>query len=217
MSYKNKRRECEFGINLEVFVKIKKFSGSGWGEENKRKVRESTIGKEKNSWSDVETIFKCNHRYIYTNCSKIISNCFLLIHRYEHLSFSLSCSGLVNSNWQDSSRSVLDIYHELMDAGLRIWMFRFISALVWLWTWSFDLFSLKPIYGQFNLLEHISVYTRFWSIVEHQPQVLNNWKVKGSISFWVFKLAKDAKDHWYILVYINILKGVHEIHVQSKK
>ncbi|KMT03487.1 hypothetical protein BVRB_8g191680 [Beta vulgaris subsp. vulgaris] len=34
-----------------------------------------------------------------------------------------TCSGLVNSNWQDSSRSVLDIYHELMDAGLRIWMF----------------------------------------------------------------------------------------------
>lgn len=34
-----------------------------------------------------------------------------------------TCSEIVNNNWQDSARSVLDIYHELIDAGLRIWMF----------------------------------------------------------------------------------------------
>ncbi|XP_031247611.1 serine carboxypeptidase II-2 [Pistacia vera] len=34
-----------------------------------------------------------------------------------------TCSDLVSSNWKDSPRSVLDIYHELIHHGLRIWMF----------------------------------------------------------------------------------------------
>lgn len=34
-----------------------------------------------------------------------------------------TCSDLLNSNWKDSSRSVHDIYRELMNVGLRIWMF----------------------------------------------------------------------------------------------
>ncbi|XP_078433607.1 serine carboxypeptidase II-2-like [Wolffia australiana] len=34
-----------------------------------------------------------------------------------------TCSDLVNENWKDSPKSVLDIYHELMKNGLRIWMF----------------------------------------------------------------------------------------------
>ncbi|KAK4790121.1 hypothetical protein SAY86_017425 [Trapa natans] len=34
-----------------------------------------------------------------------------------------TCSDLVNTNWKDSPRTVLDIYGELMDAGLRIWVF----------------------------------------------------------------------------------------------
>ncbi|KAG6421209.1 hypothetical protein SASPL_117759 [Salvia splendens] len=33
------------------------------------------------------------------------------------------CSGLVNQNWQDSPQSVLDVYSELLNSGLRIWMF----------------------------------------------------------------------------------------------
>ncbi|GAY66222.1 hypothetical protein CUMW_247010 [Citrus unshiu] len=32
--------------------------------------------------------------------------------------------GVVNNNWLDSPRIVLDIYHELIHSGLRIWMFR---------------------------------------------------------------------------------------------
>ncbi|KAH9670853.1 Carboxypeptidase [Citrus sinensis] len=36
-----------------------------------------------------------------------------------------TCSGVVNNNWLDSPRTVLDIYHELIHSGLRIWMFRF--------------------------------------------------------------------------------------------
>ncbi|KNA17955.1 hypothetical protein SOVF_075210 [Spinacia oleracea] len=34
-----------------------------------------------------------------------------------------TCSEVIFSNWKDSSRSVLDIYHELIAAGLRIWIF----------------------------------------------------------------------------------------------
>lgn len=34
-----------------------------------------------------------------------------------------TCSEMVNSNWTDSAGSVLDIYRELIHAGLRIWMF----------------------------------------------------------------------------------------------
>lgn len=34
-----------------------------------------------------------------------------------------TCSDIVNNNWKDSPRSVLHIYHELINYGLRIWMF----------------------------------------------------------------------------------------------
>ncbi|XP_047943505.1 serine carboxypeptidase II-2-like [Salvia hispanica] len=34
-----------------------------------------------------------------------------------------TCSDLVSENWQDSSQSVLDVYAELLNSGLRIWMF----------------------------------------------------------------------------------------------
>eukprot|EP00262_Sarcandra_glabra_P012839 TRINITY_DN3397_c0_g1_i1.p1 TRINITY_DN3397_c0_g1~~TRINITY_DN3397_c0_g1_i1.p1 ORF type:complete len:498 (-),score=90.95 TRINITY_DN3397_c0_g1_i1:296-1789(-) len=34
-----------------------------------------------------------------------------------------TCSGVVSMNWKDSPRSVLNVYHELIHAGLRIWMF----------------------------------------------------------------------------------------------
>ncbi|XVE71679.1 hypothetical protein DITRI_Ditri10aG0170700 [Diplodiscus trichospermus] len=34
-----------------------------------------------------------------------------------------TCSEIVNINWKDSPRTMLDVYHELIDAGLRIWVF----------------------------------------------------------------------------------------------
>ncbi|XP_050272370.1 serine carboxypeptidase II-2 [Quercus robur] len=34
-----------------------------------------------------------------------------------------TCSELINTNWKDSPRTVLDVYHELIHSGLRIWMF----------------------------------------------------------------------------------------------
>ncbi|XP_057731364.1 serine carboxypeptidase II-2 [Arachis stenosperma] len=34
-----------------------------------------------------------------------------------------TCSEAVNSNWKDSPSTVLDVYHELIGSGLRIWMF----------------------------------------------------------------------------------------------
>ncbi|KOM40202.1 hypothetical protein LR48_Vigan04g040000 [Vigna angularis] len=34
-----------------------------------------------------------------------------------------TCSDVVNSNWKDSPITVLDIYHELIDVGLKIWVF----------------------------------------------------------------------------------------------
>jgi serine carboxypeptidase-like clade 2 len=34
-----------------------------------------------------------------------------------------TCSDEVSGNWKDSPRSMFNIYHELIDAGLRIWMF----------------------------------------------------------------------------------------------
>ncbi|XP_020268604.1 serine carboxypeptidase II-2 [Asparagus officinalis] len=34
-----------------------------------------------------------------------------------------TCSDAVYDNWRDSSRSILPIYHELIEHGLRIWMF----------------------------------------------------------------------------------------------
>uniref|UniRef100_A0A0D3G5B0 carboxypeptidase D n=1 Tax=Oryza barthii TaxID=65489 RepID=A0A0D3G5B0_9ORYZ len=34
-----------------------------------------------------------------------------------------TCSDILNDNWRDSPRSVLPIYHELIAAGLRIWVF----------------------------------------------------------------------------------------------
>ncbi|XP_050213164.1 serine carboxypeptidase II-2 [Mercurialis annua] len=34
-----------------------------------------------------------------------------------------TCSGLINTNWKDSPRTVLDVYHELIESGLRIWVF----------------------------------------------------------------------------------------------
>nr|DAD45403.1 TPA_asm: hypothetical protein HUJ06_003632 [Nelumbo nucifera] len=34
-----------------------------------------------------------------------------------------TCSDVVNENWKDSPKTVLDIYHELIGAGLRIWIF----------------------------------------------------------------------------------------------
>ena len=38
----------------------------------------------------------------------------------------LFCSELVNTNWKDSPRTMLDVYHELIHSGLRIWMLRFL-------------------------------------------------------------------------------------------
>lgn len=35
-------------------------------------------------------------------------------------------SELVNLNWKDSAGSVLDVYRELIQTGLRIWVFRFV-------------------------------------------------------------------------------------------
>ncbi|CAK9172057.1 unnamed protein product [Ilex paraguariensis] len=35
----------------------------------------------------------------------------------------VTCSEEINSNWKDSPSSVLDIYHELIHSGLRIWVF----------------------------------------------------------------------------------------------
>ncbi|XP_006655142.3 serine carboxypeptidase 2-like [Oryza brachyantha] len=34
-----------------------------------------------------------------------------------------TCSDILNNNWRDSPRTVLPIYHELIAAGLRIWVF----------------------------------------------------------------------------------------------
>ncbi|KAG8367635.1 hypothetical protein BUALT_Bualt16G0092700 [Buddleja alternifolia] len=34
-----------------------------------------------------------------------------------------TCSDMVNENWKDSPRSVLDVYRELLHSGLRIWIF----------------------------------------------------------------------------------------------
>ncbi|KAL8128825.1 hypothetical protein V2J09_017980 [Rumex salicifolius] len=34
-----------------------------------------------------------------------------------------TCSDTVNQNWQDSPKSVLNVYRELMQSGIRIWMF----------------------------------------------------------------------------------------------
>lgn len=34
-----------------------------------------------------------------------------------------TCSDVVSDNWKDSPRSVLDVYRELLQAGLRIWVF----------------------------------------------------------------------------------------------
>ncbi|XP_057767194.1 serine carboxypeptidase II-2 [Salvia miltiorrhiza] len=34
-----------------------------------------------------------------------------------------TCSNLVSEHWQDTPRSVLDVYRELLNTGLRIWMF----------------------------------------------------------------------------------------------
>ncbi|KAM3208270.1 hypothetical protein ACQJBY_063132 [Aegilops geniculata] len=34
-----------------------------------------------------------------------------------------TCSEVINTNWKDCDRSVLHIYHELIQYGLRIWMF----------------------------------------------------------------------------------------------
>lgn len=34
-----------------------------------------------------------------------------------------TCSEVINTNWKDCERSVLHIYHELIQYGLRIWMF----------------------------------------------------------------------------------------------
>ncbi|XP_065616944.1 serine carboxypeptidase-like 29 [Quercus suber] len=33
-----------------------------------------------------------------------------------------TCSELVNTNWKDSPQTMLDVYHELIHSGLRIWM-----------------------------------------------------------------------------------------------
>ncbi|CAI0394705.1 unnamed protein product [Linum tenue] len=40
-----------------------------------------------------------------------------------------SCSNLINEHWKDSPSSVLDVYKELIQAGLRIWMFRYFKIL----------------------------------------------------------------------------------------
>ncbi|ESR39460.1 hypothetical protein CICLE_v10027439mg, partial [Citrus x clementina] len=49
-----------------------------------------------------------------------------------------TCSGVVNNNWLDSPRTVLDIYHELIHSGLRIWMFkqRFADILSFMGGWT---------------------------------------------------------------------------------
>ncbi|KAG8077127.1 hypothetical protein GUJ93_ZPchr0006g45252 [Zizania palustris] len=38
-----------------------------------------------------------------------------------------TCSSVVNTNWKDCEKSVLHIYHELIQYGLRIWVFRLLS------------------------------------------------------------------------------------------
>lgn len=64
---------------------------------------------------------------------------FLILLKWIKLtSFPLiSCSLTINSNWQDSASSVHDIYHELIDAGIRIWMFRFTYSSINLSSCSF--------------------------------------------------------------------------------
>lgn len=41
--------------------------------------------------------------------------------------FLIHCSDVVNTNWKDSPRTVLDIYRELIPTGLRIWIFRLLA------------------------------------------------------------------------------------------
>ncbi|XP_020083481.1 serine carboxypeptidase II-2-like [Ananas comosus] len=36
----------------------------------------------------------------------------------------ITCSNVINENWHDTPSSVLNIYHELIQHGLRIWMVR---------------------------------------------------------------------------------------------
>ena len=45
----------------------------------------------------------------------------------------MNFSGLIIANWGDSPRSVLPIYKELIAAGLRIWVFRYIEFLFRSW------------------------------------------------------------------------------------
>ncbi|XP_010447670.1 PREDICTED: serine carboxypeptidase-like 29 [Camelina sativa] len=67
-----------------------------------------------------------------------------------------TCSNVVNGHWKDSSSSVLNIYHELIAAGLRIWVFSGDADAVVPVTstrYSIDALNLRPLsaYGPWYL------------------------------------------------------------------
>lgn len=69
--------------------------------------------------------------------------------------FFMFCSDEINLHWKDSPKSMLDVYHELIRSGLRIWVFRF-----------FCWFSAKLNYlllHMFNFEFGFCVYL-FWKI-----------------------------------------------------
>ncbi|KAK2660017.1 hypothetical protein Ddye_006550, partial [Dipteronia dyeriana] len=56
-----------------------------------------------------------------------------------------TCSDLVDSNWQDSPRTVLDIYHDLMHFGLRMGVQIRLSQLPPLGRYSIDALKLPTV------------------------------------------------------------------------
>ncbi|CAG7898467.1 unnamed protein product [Brassica rapa] len=76
-----------------------------------------------------------------------------------------TCSDVVNENWKDSSSSVLNIYHELIAAGLRIWVFSGDADAVVPVTatrYSIDALNLRPLspYGPWYIDGQVGGWTQ---------------------------------------------------------
>lgn len=61
------------------------------------------------------------HSTVYFNLPEVQKA--LHVHNIGKSSKWVTCSEEVNINWKDSPRSMLNVYHELIHSGLRIWVF----------------------------------------------------------------------------------------------
>ncbi|XP_058114006.1 serine carboxypeptidase II-2-like isoform X2 [Magnolia sinica] len=121
-----------------------------------------------------------NHSTVYFNTPEV-QTALHVIPKFAPTKW-LPCNHLVSGNWKDTATSVLDIYHELMFSGLRIWVF------------SGDTDTVIPVTS-----------TRYWVDALNLPTVIpwHAWYDNGQVGGWT-QVYKG-------LTYVTVRGAGHEV------